>query len=312
VGRASYVATRLLQMIPTFLLIGGAVFVLARLLPGDFASAMLSDRATEEAVQRLTKQLGLDLSIGAQFVAFLQGVLRGELGNSLAFRVPVTALIAERLPVTLMLTGLATLFAIALAVPLAFVAALWANRWPDLLIRTIFQVGLSSPIFFVGLVLLTVFAAWFRLFPVGGYGEGFLEHLHHLFLPALTLALSFAAVIMRSLRASILQVLRAEFIDFARAKGLSSRVVLVRHVMRNALIATVTLIGLHIGQLLGGAVITESVFAVPGAGRLMVDSIFARDYPVIQGLTLVLALLVSIAFLATDLVQMWLDPRVTR
>jgi len=117
---------------------------------------------------------------------------------------------------------------------------------------------------------------------------------------------------MRSLRASILQVLRAEFIDFARAKGLSSRVVLVRHVMRNALIATVTLIGLHIGQLLGGAVITESVFAVPGAGRLMVDSIFARDYPVIQGLTLVLALLVSIAFLATDLVQMWLDPRVTR
>ena len=311
-GRASYVATRLLQMIPTFLLIGGAVFVLARLLPGDFASAMLGDRATEEAVQRLTKQLGLDLSIGAQFVAFLQGVLRGELGNSLAFRVPVTALIAERLPVTLMLTGLATLFAIALAVPLAFVAALWANRWPDLLIRTIFQLGLSSPIFFVGLVLLTVFAAWFRLFPVGGYGEGFLEHLHHLFLPALTLALSFAAVIMRSLRASILQVLRAEFIDFARAKGLSSRVVLVRHVMRNALIATVTLIGLHIGQLLGGAVITESVFAVPGAGRLMVDSIFARDYPVIQGLTLVLALLVSIAFLATDLVQMWLDPRVTR
>jgi peptide/nickel transport system permease protein len=273
---------------------------------------MLGDRATEEAVQRLTKQLGLDLSIGAQFVAFLQGVLRGELGNSLAFRVPVTALIAERLPVTLMLTGLATLFAIALAVPLAFVAALWANRWPDLLIRTIFQVGLSSPIFFVGLVLLTVFAAWFRLFPVGGYGEGFLEHLHHLFLPALTLALSFVAVIMRSLRASILQVLRAEFIDFARAKGLSSRVVLVRHVMRNALIATVTLIGLHIGQLLGGAVITESVFAVPGAGRLMVDSIFARDYPVIQGLTLVLALLVSIAFLATDLVQMWLDPRVTR
>lgn len=161
-------------------------------------------------------------------------------------------------------------------------------------------------------MLLNVFAAWFRLFPVGGYGEGFLEHLHHLFLPALTLALSFAAVIMRSLRASILQVLRAEFIDFARAKGLSSRVVLVRHVMRNALIATVTLIGLHIGQLLGGAVITESVFAVPGAGRLMVDSIFARDYPVIQGLTLVLALLVSIAFLATDLVQMWLDPRVTR
>ncbi|MGO4574184.1 ABC transporter permease [Microvirga sp. 2TAF3] len=310
--RATYVATRLLQMIPTLLLIGVAVFIIARLLPGDSVSAMLGDRATEEAVQRLTRQLGLDQSIFAQFVAFLQAIGRGEFGTSLAFRVPVTSLIAERLPVTLMLTGLATLIAILLSVPLAFCAALQANRWPDLLIRSIFQVGLSSPIFFVGLVLLTVFAAWFHIFPVGGYGEGLLDNLHHLFLPALTLALSFAAVIMRSLRASILQVLQAEFVEFARAKGLAGRVILFRHVMRNALIATVTLIGLHIGQLLGGAVITESVFAVPGVGRLMVDSIFARDYPVIQSLTLVLAFLVSIAFLITDMIQMWLDPRVSR
>lgn len=310
--RAIYVATRLLQMIPTLFLIGVAVFIIARLLPGDSVSAMLGDRATEEAVQRLTRQLGLDQSIFAQFVAFLQAIARGEFGTSLAFRVPVTSLIAERLPATLMLTGLATLIAIVLSVPLAFCAALQANRWPDLLIRSVFQVGLSSPIFFVGLVLLTVFAAWLHIFPVGGYGEGFLDNLHHLFLPALTLALSFAAVIMRSLRASILQVLRAEFVEFARAKGLAGRIILFRHVMRNALIATVTLIGLHIGQLLGGAVITESVFAVPGVGRLMVDSIFARDYPVIQSLTFVLALLVSIAFLITDIIQMWLDPRVSR
>lgn len=299
-------------MIPTLLLIGVAVFIIARLLPGDSVSAMLGDRATEEAVQRLTRQLGLDQSIFAQFIAFLQAIGRGEFGTSLAFRVPVTSLIAERLPVTLMLTGLATLIAILLSVPLAFCAALQANRWPDLLIRSVFQVGLSSPIFFVGLVLLTVFAAWFHIFPVGGYGEGFIDNLHHLFLPALTLALSFAAVIMRSLRASILQVLQAEFVEFARAKGLAGRIILFRHVMRNALIATVTLIGLHIGQLLGGAVITESVFAVPGVGRLMVDSIFARDYPVIQSLTLVLALLVSIAFLITDMIQIWLDPRVSR
>jgi peptide/nickel transport system permease protein len=312
VHRATYVATRLLQMIPTLLLIGVAVFIIARLLPGDSVSAMLGDRATDEAIQRLTRQLGLDQSIFAQFIAFLQAIGRGEFGTSLAFRVPVTSLIAERLPVTLMLTGLATLIAIILSVPLAFCAALQANRWPDLLIRSVFQVGLSSPIFFVGLVLLTVFAAWLHIFPVGGYGESFLDNLHHLFLPALTLALSFAAVIMRSLRASILQVLRAEFVEFAKAKGLSGRIILFRHVMRNALIATVTLIGLHIGQLLGGAVITESVFAVPGVGRLMVDSIFARDYPVIQSLTLVLALLVSIAFLVTDIIQMWLDPRVGR
>ena len=224
----------------------------------------------------------------------------------------MTTLIADRLPVTLFLTALAAVLAILLAVPLAFVAALNANRWPDLAIRSLFQVGLSSPVFFVGLVLLTVFAAWLRIFPVGGYGTGFIDNLHHLFLPALTLALSFAAIIMRSLRASILNVLEAEFVDFAKAKGLATRVILFRHVMRNALIATVTLVGLHIGQLLGGAVITESVFAVPGVGRLMVDSIFARDYPVIQSLTLVLALLVSVAFLVTDLIQMWLDPRVSR
>lgn len=309
---AGYVTTRILQMIPTLILIGVIVFVIARLLPGDSVSAMLGDRATDEAVQRLTRQLGLDRSIFAQFIAFLQAALRGEFGTSLAFRVPVTALIAERLPVTLFLTGLATVLAVLLAVPLAFVAALNANRWPDVLIRSVFQVGLSSPVFFVGLVLLTVFAAWLHVFPVGGYGSGFLDNLHHLFLPALTLALSFSAIIMRSLRASILQVINAEFVDFARAKGLTSRVILVRHVMRNALIATITLIGLHIGQLLGGAVITESVFAVPGVGRLMVDSIFARDYPVIQSLTLVLAVLVSVAFLATDLIQSWLDPRVSR
>ncbi|MBV9244751.1 MAG: ABC transporter permease, partial [Methylobacteriaceae bacterium] len=173
-------------------------------------------------------------------------------------------------------------------------------------------VGLSSPIFYVGLILLTVFAGAMHIFPVGGYGETPGEHLYHLFLPALALALSFSAVIMRSLRASVIEVLSAEFVDFARAKGLRRRIVLGRHVLRNALISTLALIGLQIGDLLGGAVITESVFAVPGVGRLMVDSIFARDYPVIQGLTLALAVLVSLVFLATDLVQMALDPRVAK
>jgi peptide/nickel transport system permease protein len=222
----------------------------------------------------------------------------------------VTGLIAERLPVTLMLTGMAIVIALVVAVPLAFVAALAVGRWPDLVIRSVFQIGLSSPIFYVGLLLLTVLAAWLRLFPVGGYGDTLGDHVYHLFLPALTLAFSLAAILMRNLRASILQVLNAEFVDFARAKGLPARLILARHVLRNALIATTTLVGLHIGSLLGGAVITENVFAVPGVGRLMVDSIFARDYPVIQALTLVLAVLVSLAFLVTDLVQMWLDPRI--
>lgn len=311
-SRAGLVAARLLQIVPTFLAIGAVVFVLARLLPGDPVSAMLGDRATEEAVTRLRAQMGLDQPLWTQFLLFAGRTLHGDFGTSIALRVPVTAVIAERLPATLMLTALATAFAVGIAVPLAFVAATQAGRWPDYLIRAAFQAGLSSPIFYVGLLLLTVFAAGLRWFPVGGYGDGVVGHLHHLLLPALTLALSFSAVIMRNLRAAVLEVLHAEFVDFARSKGLSRRVVLFRHVFRPALLSTVTLVGLQVGALLGGAVITESVFAVPGVGRLMVDSIFARDYPVIQALTLVLAVIVSLAFLVTDLAQMWLDPRVAR
>ncbi len=310
--RTAWLAGRVLQIVPTLLLIGLAAFLLARALPGNAVLAMLGDHASDATVERLTHQMGLDRSVAAQLWSYLGAVLHGDLGVSTAFRVPVLRLIADRLPVTLLLTGMALVIAVLLGFPLAFVAALRADRWPDLLIRAVFQVGLSSPIFYVGLILLTLFAGWLRWFPVGGYGDGWGERLYHLFLPALTLALSLAAVIMRSLRAAILQVLRAEFVDFATAKGLVAHVVLFRHVLRNAAIATVTLIGLNVGGLLGGAVITESVFAVPGVGRLMVDSIFARDYPVIQGLTLVLAVLVSLAFLVTDIVQMSLDPRVGR
>lgn len=310
--RLSYCISRLLQMIPTLLLIGIVVFALARAMPGDTISTMLGERATDQAVARVKHQYGLDQSLWMQFAAFVSALSQGKLGTSIAFNIPVAKLIATRLPVTLMLTGLATLLALVLSIPLAFVSALWSGRWPDVVIRVLFQVGLSSPVFYIGLVLLTVFAAWLNLFPVGGYGDGLLSDLHHLFLPALTLALSFAAVLMRNLRASILQVLNAEFVEFAKAKGLAKRVILRRHVLRNAAIAAVTLVGLQIGQLLGGAVITETVFAVPGIGRLMVDSIFARDYPVIQMLTLILAVMVSLAFLITDLVQMWLDPRISR
>jgi peptide/nickel transport system permease protein len=311
-SRGTWLIGRLLQIIPTFVMIGVVTFFLARALPGNVVSAMLGDRATDATVARLTQQLGLDRSLGAQLWSYLVALAHGDFGSSFAYRIPVIRLIGDRLPVTLLLTGMSMVIALVLALPLAFVAAIKVNRWPDLLIRGVFQVGLSSPIFYVGLVLLTVFAGWLRWFPVGGYGDDWGERLYHLFLPALALALSLAAVVMRSLRAAILKVMQAEFVDFATAKGLAPRLVLFRHVLRNALIATVTLIGLNIGSLLGGAVITESVFAVPGVGRLMVDSIFARDYPVIQGLTLVLAVLVSLAFLATDLLQMWLDPRVGR
>jgi len=307
-----YAGRRVVQMLPTLALAVLAVFFLARAMPGDAVSALLGDRATDEATARLQHELGLDRTVLEQLWSYLGQLVRGNLGDSIAARIPVTRLIAERLPVTALLAAMAVVISLVLALPLAVMSALRAGQWPDLAVRGGLQVGLSAPIFFLGLLLLTIFAAQWGLFPVGGYGETPLEHLYHLFLPALTLALSFTAVITRSLRASLLGTLRAEHVTFARSKGIPERVVLRSHVLRPAAAATVSLIGLHIGGLLGGAVVTESVFAVPGVGRLMVDSIFARDYPVVQGLTLVLALLVSVTFLATDLFTAWLDPRATQ
>lgn len=307
-----YVARRVLQLIPTLIFILIVVFVLVRLLPGDPVSAILGDRALDADVERINRELGLDRSLIVQFGAFVLAMAKGDMGNSITLKVSVVQLIAQRLPVTILLTVMAALISLILAVPLAFVAALRRDGPSDAVIRGAFQVGLSMPVFYLGLILLTIFGAEMGWFPVGGYGEGFWDHVYHLFLPALTLALSLAAILMRNLRSAIIGVVDAEYVQFARAKGLAPRLVMLRHVLRNALISTVALFGLSIGTLLGGAVITETVFAIPGAGRLMIDSIYGRDYPVVQGMTIGLAVLVSLTFLVTDLFQAWLDPRVAR
>ena len=307
-----FLLRRLLQLIPTFAFILVVVFVLVRLLPGDPTSAILGVHATDADVARINHDLGLDQPIPVQFVLFLKSVALGELGTSIQLKQSVTSLIAQRLPVTVMLTVMAALMALVMAVPLAFVAALRRDEATDSAIRAAFQVGLSMPVFYLGLILLTVFGARLGWFPVGGYGDGFLEHLYHLFLPAFSLALSLAAILMRNLRASIIGVVDAEYVVFARSKGIAPFIILMRHVLRSALISTVALFGLSIGTLLGGAVITETVFAIPGAGRLMIDSIYGRDYPVVQGMTMALAVVVSLTFFLTDVVEAWLDPRVAR
>lgn len=307
-----FLLRRLLQLIPTFAFILVVVFVLVRLLPGDPTSAILGVHATDADVARINHDLGLDRPIPVQFVLFLKSVALGDLGTSIQLKQSVSSLIAQRLPVTVMLTVMAALMALVMAVPLAFVAALRRDEATDSAIRAAFQVGLSMPVFYLGLILLTVFGARLGWFPVGGYGDGFLEHLYHLFLPAFSLALSLAAILMRNLRASIIGVVDAEYVVFARSKGIAPFIILMRHVLRSALISTVALFGLSIGTLLGGAVITETVFAIPGAGRLMIDSIYGRDYPVVQGMTMALAVVVSLTFFLTDVVEAWLDPRVAR
>jgi peptide/nickel transport system permease protein len=300
---------RLLQIIPTLILIGVVIFVLLRLLPGDPASALLGNRATPESLARINAQMGFDKPIWVQFLLFLGRLAHGDLGVSVTERIPVTRVILQRLPVTLCLVGFASVIALLLALPLAFVAALRQNRAPDLALRGLFQIGLSTPVFYIGLLLLGFLGARLHWFPVGGLGQGFWGAVYHLILPAFTLALSLAAVLMRNLRSAIIGVLRADYVDFARAKGIGPWRVLTGHVLRNSLITTVALFGLNIGVLLGNSVIVENVFAVPGIGGLLVDAIFGRDYPVVQGVTLVLAVLVSLVFLVTDLVESWLDPR---
>jgi peptide/nickel transport system permease protein len=303
------ILSRILQIIPTFALIGVVVFLLVRLLPGDPATALLGDRATPEALARINAQLGFDKPIWVQFGLFVGRLAHGDLGLSVSRRLPVTQVIFDRLPVTLALVGLAGAIALAMAVPLAFLAALRRNRFADIAVRAVFQIGLSAPVFYIGLLLLGFLGAKLRWFPVGGIGDGFWSVLYHLILPAVTLALSLSAVLMRNLRSAVIGVLGAEYVDFARAKGTAPLRIMTGHVLPNALLSTVALFGLNIGTLLGNTVITEHVFAVPGIGALMVEAIFARDYPVVQGLTLVLAVLVSLVFLATDLVESWLDPR---
>ncbi len=305
----AYVAKRLLQMIPTFFVVMIVIFTLIRLIPGDPASALLGDRASDAAVARKYQQLGLDKPVVVQFKIFVENLLKGDLGDSIVLKRPVLEIIGERLPVTLFLTAYSAILAALMALPLAILAALNRDRVFDHCVRIVAQLGLSSPVFFVGLILLTFLGAKLRWFPVGGYGDGFVQNLYFLFLPALTLGLFQSAILLRNLRSSMIEVLDAGYVDFAKAKGLRRPVILTRYVLRNALIPTINLFGLSMGFLIGGAVITETVFAIPGAGRLMVESIFGRDYPVVQGLTLFLALLVSVVFLITDLMLAWLDPR---
>jgi len=305
-----YTLNRLLLMIPTFILVMIIIFLLVRLLPGDPAIAIAGDRASDADLAAIRERLGLNQPLLVQFWLFLTNTLRGDLGTSILMRAPVLDVIVSRLPTTVFLSVYAVLFSLTIAGPLAFVAALNRGRWPDTVIRTVFQVGLSMPVFYIGLILLTFLAAQLRWFPVGGYGKTFTGQLYHLFLPAVTVALYTSAIIMRNLRSAVIEVVDAEYVQFARAKGLPNRLILGRHVLRNALISTVTLIGLSIGNMMSGTLVTETVFAVPGVGRLMLEAIFARDYPLIQGLTLTFAVLVSLVFLLTDLCQNVLDPRI--
>ncbi len=256
-------------------------------------------------------KLALDRPLAMQYLFFVRNIAVGRLGESLIYRTQVLPIILGHLPVTLFLAVYSTVLAAAVALPLGTWAALRRGTSPDQVIRLGVLFSLATPNYWAAIVLLLVFSIELRWFPVGGYGTTFGDHLRHLFLPALTLALSLTPILVRTLRHNVLEVLRTEYVRTARAKGLRAATVLTRHVLRNSLISTVSILGVNLGFLVGGAVVTETVYAIPGTGFLLIKSTFARDYPMVQGLTLMFAGLVILVNLLTDVTYAVLDPRVT-
>jgi peptide/nickel transport system permease protein len=285
-------------------------FVLIHLVPGDPITIMLGGKAPPAVVASIDHRLGLDRSLPEQYFSFLGNALQGNLGDSIILRRPVSDVVGERIGPTLFLLGYGTLIALLLAIPLGIMSARWRNRMPDHLIRVISLVAFAMPTFWLGLVLVRKLSLDWGLFPVSGYGQGFVGHVHSLTLPALTIGLFLASMLIRTLRASLIDVFGSEYVEAARARGLPERRIIGKHSLRNALIALVTVLAINLGFLIGGAVIVEKVFDVPGLGQLLVDSIFTRDFPVIQGLTLVFGLLVVGINLLSDLAYAVIDPRV--
>jgi len=308
---SGYVLRRLLQLVPIALGVTILVFFLIHLVPGDPARTILGNQATPARVALLHHEWGLDRPIWVQYGKFMGRIAHGNLGDSLFYGVSAGHLVLQRLPVTLWLIGLGTLLSVLIAVPLAAVAATYRDRIPDHVVRAVPLIGLGFPPFWVGIVLLLVFGLHLgRAFPVGGYGNGFVGHLHSMFLPALTVAFGIAPILIRSLRASLLEVLESEYVTTARSKGLPESRVLVRHALRNAVISTVTVLGVNIGYLVGGTLVIEQVYALPGIGQLMINSIFQRDFPVVQAVTLVFSIMVVLVYLLSDVAHALLDPRV--
>jgi peptide/nickel transport system permease protein len=311
VSLTGYVVRRLIQLVPIVLGVTVLVFFLIHLVPGDPARTILGNHATPQKVALLHHEWGLDKPLPVQYWRFLRRMVRGDLGSSLFYSVPAGRLVVQRLPPTLWLIGLGTLFSVLIAVPLAALAATKRDRLPDQIVRAVPLVGLGFPQFWLGIMLLLAFGLHLgRGFPVGGYGASVLGHLHSMFLPSLTVALAIAPILVRSLRASLLEVFESDYVTTARSKGLSEGRVLVRHALRNAVISTVSVLGVNIGFLVGGTLVIEQVFALPGIGQLMINSIFQRDFPVVQAVTLVFAIMVVLVYLLTDVVHALLDPRV--
>jgi peptide/nickel transport system permease protein len=302
-----FVLRRLLLTIPVLLGVIFVVMLTTDLIPGDPVALMLGDAGNKETIAKFREHLGLDRPLAVRYLRYLGQVVTGDLGRSIQQNRPVVDELADAWPATLQLTVVALVLAALVGVATGIVSAVWPNSIFDSLSRLSSLFGLSMPVFWTGLVMIVIFAFWLPLLPVGGIGSP-----AHLVLPAVTLALPSIAMIARMTRSSVLEVLREDYVRTARAKGVRERLVVAKHALRNAAIPILTLVGLQAGQLMGGAVLTETVFAWPGLGRLMVKAIFARDYVLLQGAVLIFAMAFVVINLIVDLSYGAIDPRVSR
>jgi len=308
-----YLIHRLLLLIPTIIGVTLVVFLMMRYIPGDPVTNMLGENYSEQDARQLRHELGLDQPLAVQYGKWLLFLLRGDWGRSMLTNRPVLTDVLYRLPVSLELIILSLLLSLLIALPAGIIAAVWPNSWKDYSAMLISMAGVSIPEFFLGVLLFLLFALVLRWLPVSGYTP-FLDspvgNLWHMVLPTITLGFPRAALLTRLVRASLLEVLRLEYVTTARAKGLGENPVVLRHALKNALIPTVTVAGLQVGFLIGGAIVVETVFAVPGIGSFGVDAIIKRDYPQVQAFVLVGALVFVLANLLVDVLYAVIDPRI--
>ena len=309
----SYILRRILSTVPVMAIVALFVFSLLYIAPGDPAAIIAGDQASPGDIERIRQGLGLDRPFLVQFGSWLWRILHGDLGTSIFTNLPVSSLIAQRIEPTLSLMVLTLVLTIVVAVPLGVLAAWKAGSWVDRTIMAFAVFAFSLPVFVVGYVLAFVFALQFEWLPVQGYtplADGFWPWLQNLILPALALGCVYIALIARITRASMLEVLQQDYIRTARAKGLDQRSILFVHALKNAAVPIITVIGIGVALLIGGAVVTESVFAIPGLGRLTIDAILRRDYPVIQGIVLMFSFLYVLVNLMVDVTYTLVDPRI--
>lgn len=309
-----YIFKRILMTIPVMVIVALFVFLMLRLSPGDPAAVIAGDYATAEDVQRIREQLGLSEPIVVQFTRWLGQLAQGDLGTSIFSNKPVSQLIAQRIEPTMFLALTTIIFSVLVAVPLGTIAAYRAGSWIDRVVMLFSVGGFSVPVFVLGYVLIYVLSLKLRWLPVQGYKSPFTEGIGpffaHITLPTLTLSVIFIALIARMTRASVIEVLEEDYVRTARAKGQSELKVLMRHALRNAAVPIITVIGIGIALLIGGVVVTESVYNIPGLGRLVLDAVLARDYPIIQGLILFFSFIYIVLNLLIDLSYSLLDPRI--